>query len=144
MMIKIVRMMMTVFPEIIVTIMMMRWRGKRMVKMIKIVMMTVFPKIILAMMMMRRRRKKVIMMIKIVMMMMAVFPEIIVAYNVLTPLPEISHQSRSLYFKILRILYFILRSSHQKVLMRRNKISTLSENHHHQHFLQEREVLHLL
>ena len=137
-------MMMAVFPEIIVSIMMMIRRRKRMVKMIKIVMLTVYPKIILAMMMMRRRRKKVIMMIKIVMMMMAVFPEIIVAYNVLTPLPEISHQSRSLYFKILRSLYFILRSSHQKVLMRRNKISTLSENHHHQHFLQEREVLHVL
>ena len=109
-----------------------------------LMMMAVFPEMIMAIMMMMRRRKRVIMMIKIVMMMMAVFPEIIVAYNVLTPLPEISHQSRSLYFKILRILYFILRSSHKKVLMRRNKISTLSENHHHQHFLQEREVLHLL
>ena len=72
-----------------------------------------------------------IMIIKIVRMMMVVFPEIIVAYNVLTPLPEISHQTSSLFFKILRILYFILRFSQQGVLMRRNIISTLSDNHHH-------------
>ena len=96
-----------------------------MVKMMKIVMiMAVFPEIIMAIM--RRRWKRVIMLIKIMRMMMAVFPEIIVAYNVLTPLPEISHQSSLLYFKILRILYFIFRSSQQKVLMRCNKISTLS------------------
>ena len=114
-----------------------------MVKMMKIVMiMAVFLEIIMAIMMMRRRRKRVIMMIKIMRMMMAVFPEIIVAYNVLTPLPEISHQTSSLYFKILRILYFILKPSQQRVLMRRNIISTLLDNH--QHPLQEREVLHML
>ena len=85
-----------------------------------LMMMAVFPEMIMAIMMMMRRRKRVIMMIKIVMMMMAVFPEIIVAYNVLTPLPEISHQSSSLYFKILSILYLIFSSSQQRVLNLRN------------------------
>ena len=118
-MIKIV--MMTVFPKIILAMMMMRRRRKKVIMMIKIrmMMLTVFPEIIVAIIMMMRRRRRKSMMFKMLMK-MAMFPEIIVAYNVLTPLPEISHQSSSLYFKILSILYLIFSSSQQRVLNLRN------------------------